>query len=75
MSPYRAPWFNGSFRTEMGNRLRGNGVDLWAKIHGTERGKWTWLVWTWLFAADEVCGDEVPFPAAARHACPKVGAA
>lgn len=54
----------------MGDRLTGNGVDVWAKIHGTERGKWTGLV-----AADEVCGDEVPFPAAARHARLKVGAA
>jgi len=40
------------------------------RIHGTERGDWTWLV-----AADEVCGDEVPFPAIARHARLKVGAA
>jgi hypothetical protein len=51
-------------------RLAGNGVDVWAKIHDAERGKWTGLV-----PADEVCGDEVPFRAAARHARLKVGAA
>jgi len=55
---------------EVGNRLTGHAQAREPRIHGTERGKCIWFV-----AADEVCGDEVPFPAAARHARLKVGAA
>jgi hypothetical protein len=69
MSSYRAPWFN-AFRVEVGTGLLATALACEPRIHGTERGDWTWFV-----AADKVCGDEIPPPAAARHARPKVGAA